>query len=286
MEIEKVEQYANQFEIINGLQSVTLLYKSINRAMEGDQASAYHLPVDSNTWKKVQRDLDTYAGRELGLFISDDLKWGRMTGSWSDAGSDSIGIIQEKLMAFASSNTDTSLVQFRMTGTSILFDKNNVYIRQSIFYGILVALLVISVLMALLYKDKRMLLIAIIPNLIPLVICGALLGFLNLALDAPTAIIFGISYGIVVDDTIHFLSRFNIERNKGTGLELSIYKTFRETGKALFITTFILFFGFSILVFSDLQATINVGMLIACTLITALVTDVYLLPLMLRKWLK
>lgn len=285
-EIDRMETFTGKFDIINGMQSLTLFYKSLNRASNGDKASAYKLPETDEAFEVLHRDLDRYAEREMSQFVTEDLSWGRMNGFISDAGTDSINKVQEAMMDFASHSLDTNLVQFKITGTGVIFDKNNVYIRESILFGILIALGAISLLMGGLYKDLRLLIIAIIPNSIPLIICGSLLGFLNLTLDAPTAIIFGISYGIVVDDTIHFLSRFKIERDKGTPLELSIQKTFVETGKAIIITSLILFFGFSVLMLSSLQATSNVGLLIGVTLLTAVIADLYLLPLLLRNWLK
>lgn len=286
LEVNKFEARAAASPIINGLQSLTVFYKSMNRAMQGDAPEAYIIPKDTSRLALIQKDLDRFAGKEMEQFVTMDTAWGRISGFVSDAGTDSIQAIQNALMEFARTSIDTNKVQFKITGTGVIFDKNNEYIRDSIIYGILIALIVISLLMGALYKDTRLLIIAIIPNTIPLLICGALLGFLGLTLDAPTAIIFGISYGIVVDDTIHFLSRFKIELDKGATIEAAIEKTFQETGKAIIITSLILFFGFSVLMLSPLQATFNVGMLIGVTLLTAVIADLYLLPLLLRKWLR
>lgn len=285
-EIDAFEQYASKFEIINGLQSVTMFYKSLNRARSGDQQTAYSLPADSNRYQVIQNDIDRYASDEMKLFMSEDGKWGRISGSVSDQGTDKIQATQDSLMTYANNELDTNLVRFRITGTGIIFDKNNEYIRQNVLYGVFIALGVISLLMGGLFRDWKLLLISIIPNILPLLICGGVLGYFQIPLDAPTAIIFGISYGIVVDDTIHFLSRFKIERDKGVKLEAAIQRTFNETGKAIFMTTLTLVLGFSVLMFSSLQATFNVGLLIGITLLTAVFADVYLLPLMLRKWLK
>jgi hydrophobe/amphiphile efflux-3 (HAE3) family protein len=285
-EIDSFEQYASQFDIINGLQSVTMFYKSLNRARSGDRDSEYALPDDAGRFTAIQHDLDRFAGDDMKLFLSEDRKWGRISGSVSDRGTDKIQATQDSLMNYAQNEIDTSLVKFRITGTGIIFDKNNEYIRQNVLYGVFIALGVISLLMGALFRDWKLLLISMVPNTLPLLICGGVLGYFQIPLDAPTAIIFGISYGIVVDDTIHFLSRFKIERDKGVNQEAALKRTFHETGKAIFMTTLILVLGFSVLMFSSLQATFNVGLLIGITLLSAVFADVYLLPLMLRKWLK
>jgi uncharacterized protein len=215
LEVDKFEAQAASYPIINGLQSLTVFYKSMNRAMQGDAPDAYVVPEDTNRLAMIQRDLDRFAGKEMEQFVTTDTAWGRISGFVSDAGTDSIQGVQDALMEFARTSIDTNKVQFKITGTGVIFDKNNEYIRDSIIYGILIALVVISLLMGALYKNTRLLIIAVLPNTLPLLICGALLGFFGLTLDAPTAIIFGISYGIVVDDTIHFLSRFKIELDKG-----------------------------------------------------------------------
>lgn len=136
------------------------------------------------------------------------------------------------------------------------------------------------------FRDWKMVVISIIPNVIPLAVCAGIMGLLKIELDAPTSIIFGISYGIAVDDTIHFLSKFKIERQKGYDVETAIRNTFEETGKAVFIMSVILFFGFMILMLSPTAATFNIGLLTGITLFSAVWPDVYLLPIMLRKWMK
>ncbi|HPE96455.1 MAG TPA: MMPL family transporter [Chitinophagales bacterium] len=283
-QIDLVENYIASFPEAGNLFSVTAFYKVLNRALDGDNPAAYRLPDNAPRWNRVQSLLGRYAGPDMQLYSSADGSMGRLSGSFRDAGTDQIGGIQDSIKQFIARSTDSNQVTFRLTGTGLMFDKNNEYIRRSILSGIVIALSVISLLMALLYRNFRMLVIAVVPNTIPLLICGGILGFFRIPLDAPTAIIFGISYGIVVDDTIHFLSRFRLEIARGVPLEEAIRRTFSETGRALIMTTLILFFGFSVLMLSNLQATFNVGMLIGITLLSALISDLYLLPLLLRKW--
>jgi hypothetical protein len=129
-----------------------------------------------------------------------------------------------------------------------------------------------------------MLIIFMIPNLLPLVVAGALLGYLGIELEAGVSIVFAVIFGIAVDDTIHFLSRYKLARAAGAPLEEAIHVTFRETGKAIVLTTVVLFFGFLVMLFSIHPPSVTVGLLISFTLISALIADLLLLPLLIR-WL-
>ena len=113
-------------------------------------------------------------------------------------------------------------------------------------------------------------LIALVPNVIPLIMLAAILGFFGIQLKVSTAIIFTISFGIAVDDTIHFMSKLKLELNKGQSLLYAIKRTYISTGKAIILTTLILCSGFLLLIFSDFLGTFYVGVLISLTLFFAL----------------
>jgi predicted RND superfamily exporter protein len=136
--------------------------------------------------------------------------------------------------------------------------------------------------MGALFRNWKMILVSLIPNILPILIGAAVLGFFNIALDASTAIIFSISFGIAVDDTIHMLSKFKLERSRHTPIETALKRVFQETGKAVILTSVILFFGFAILLFSATPGTNYVGLLIAITLFTALFSDLLLIPWSIR----
>lgn len=281
-DVEKVETYASSFDLVNGLQGMTMPYKSMHRAYNGDIASYYRLPENDSILYGYQKLIDKYAPREMHALISSDKKAGRISGFLSDVGTDSIRMFQTDLKKFIEEKTDTSAVKFTITGTGVIFDKNTQYLRKNIISGVLLAFFCIGIVMAYLFRDWRMVIISIIPNILPLIVCAGIMGLLGIELDAPTSIIFGISYGIAVDDTIHFLSKFRIERQKGYPLEIALQNTFQETGKAVFTMSAILFFGFMILMLSSTSATFNIGLLTGVTLFTAIWPDVFLIPILLR----
>lgn len=131
-----------------------------------------------------------------------------------------------------------------------------------------------------------MVIVALLPNAIPLLFAGALLGFCNIPLEGGVAIVFSIIFGIAVDDTIHFLGRYRLLRLEGKTTDEAVTVTLQETGKAMALTTIILFCGFVSLMFSVNPAANTVGLLISSTLFTALLCDLFLLPVLLRLFIK
>ncbi|MBI1194108.1 MAG: MMPL family transporter [Bacteroidetes bacterium] len=281
-QIDQFEQHLASYPELGTSTSILTLYKSINRAAGGDRVSAYHLAEDEGKLKKQQRLLDRLPEASSRALVSEDGKYARISTTILDIGTDSIRQISEAINAFAAAQTDTSLVTFKQTGTGILFDKNNVYLRKSLISGLGIAFLVIGLLMGALFRSWKMILVSLVPNILPILIGAAVLGFFNIALDASTAIIFSISFGIAVDDTIHMLSKFKLERDRQTPIELALKRVFQETGKAVILTSVILFFGFAILLFSATPGTNYVGLLIALTLFTALFSDLLLMPWLVR----
>ena len=136
------------------------------------------------------------------------------------------------------------------------------------------AVLIVSGLMVLLFRNLKMLLISLVPNLFPLLLAGALLGFLGIELEAGISIVFAVIFGIAVDDTIHFLSKFKLAQAKGKSVEESLHITFLETGKAICLTTVILF--------SIHPPSVTIGLLISLTLFSALFSDLLLIPPLIR----
>lgn len=285
-EINKVEEYIKTKPEIEGVNSITALYKTMNRAMNADRTGFYLFPETESQFDKMSRYIDKIPASQINVLVTKDKTKTRISSKVKDVGSDKIKVITDDIYAFIDKEINSDIVQFRLTGTGVIFDKNNEYIRQSLISGLGIAFLAISVIMALLFRSIKMVFISLVPNIFPLLFGAALMGYLGIALDAPTAIIFAIAFGIAVDDTIHFLSKYKIERLKGNDMESSLQATFTETGKAIVITSIILFFGFMILLFSKTPGIVFVGVLVAGTLLSAVVADLLLIPLLIRKFLK
>jgi len=283
-EIDKVEQHLKSIPAIKSVNSVTTVYKSINQAFNQNKQAAYKFPENEKTFKRQKRYVDRMPNGSANVLVSKDGKKARITTKILDLGADSVQAAGHRIDTWIAANTDPSIVTFKKTGSGIILDKNAVYARESLLEGLGIAVIIISLLMALLFKNWRMVLISLVPNVFPLVFAGGLLGFLGIELEAGVAILFAIVFGIAVDDTIHFLSKFKLSRDKGLSIEAAIHITFLETGKAICLTSIILFFGFLIMLFSVNPPSVTVGLMISVTLFTALFSDLLIIPVLIR-WL-
>lgn len=281
-EMDRVETYLKEQPLIRSVQSVTDVYRSIRRMENQNRVEAYRFPEDSLEFARQSRYTRLMPREALAVLVSSDSTKGRISARVADAGADEIREMSEGLFAYIRENSDSSLVHFRLTGTGVIVDKNAQYVRESLVWGLGLALIAVSILMALLFRQAVLLIIALIPNLVPLIFAGAVLGWLGIELEAGISIVFAIVFGIAVDDTIHFLSKYKLIRQEGYTREAAIATTFAETGKAIVLTSLILFFGFLVLFFSIHPPSVIVGLLISITLLSALVADLFLLPICIR----
>ena len=282
-EIEKLLTYLKSFESIGNVQSANLPYKIFNKANNLNSAAYFTLPSDEKTFLKYQKDTRKLARKQLAKFINADESIARINGRLQDIGTDKLKIIYSDIDHFAKTQLDTSLVSIKVTGKSILLDKNSEYIRSSLLEGLLYGLLLIGVIMAFVFRDIKIFLISLVPNVLPILFAGGMLGFLGIPLEASLSVVFAIVFGIAVDDTIHFLGKYKLSISQGLDKEAALEKTFAQTGRALVITTIILFFGFMVMLFSIHQPSVTIGLIISVTLVTALILDLLLLPVLLRK---
>lgn len=285
-QIDSLVGYFQQSKYYEGITSPATLYKSLHMAFNANKLSAYDMPNDTAQYNKYSGYIEKAPGRMLNTIISDDKKLGRISGRMSDVGTDNADSLRRAMHRWANSHLDTSLIDLKPTGKAVMFDQNNEYFVSSLTKGLGLAFFVVSLVMAFLFRNARMVFIALIPNVFPLMLTGAIMGFMGMSLNAATSIIYTIAFGIAVDDSIHFLSKYKIERQRGRPIEQAIHSTMAVTGKALVITTVILFAGFFMLATSSYMATFRVGSLISITLVTALVTDLLLLPIFIRSLIK
>ena len=282
-EIEKVVKKMKSTPAIQGVRSVNDFYKGLNKANHLNKSAYFKLPDQPLEFEKYRNEVKKLTRRQFAKFVNTEETKSRITSKVLDVGLDTITKVYQELNTFILSQTDTTKVQFRLTGTGILLDKNAFYVRESLINGLLMGTLLVAVIMALLFKNIKLVLISLLPNILPLLFAAALLGFLGIPLEATISVVFAIVFGIAVDDTIHFLGRFKVGLAHGLSKEEALEITFAETGRALIITTLALFFGFMVLLFSIHQPSITIGLLVSVTLLAALVLDLLLLPVLIRK---
>lgn len=285
-EVSKIEDKLLENENFRSIIGLTTIYKSLERMNKGNRADAYAFPSTERSFNKSKKLISRMGGSETAAMVSKDKRKTRISTRIADIGAESIKSEGEQIDQWINENVDTSLISVKRTGTGLLIDKNAVYIRDNLLSGLAIALVLVSLLMALLFRNMRMLFVALVPNFIPVLFAAGLLGFLGIQLEAGVSIVFAVVFGIAVDDTIHFLSKYKLARDKNNSVEESIKITFEETGKAITFTTIILFFGFMVMFFSNHPPSVTVGMLISVTLVGALICDLFLLPVLMRWILK
>ena len=178
-----------------------------------------------------------------------------------------------------------SKAEVRLTGTTLTFIKGINFLIENLLQSMLLAFFIISVIMSLLFKNFKMVIISLIPNLIPLIFAGGIMGFFGIPLKPSSALVFSIVFGISVDYSIHFLAKFKNELINNS-IEISITNTIKQTGKSMIFTSFILFFGFIIFAFSNFGGTIVLGVLTSIILFVAMITNLTLLPSIILRFYK
>ncbi len=285
-QIDKVETHLHSLPSIRSVNSITLLYKSAHQLNNGNGSEAYKMAGDRESFEADSLLMRKAPKQSLQVLLSKDKEKARIATRILDLGADSVRAAGDRIDQWILGNTDTTVATFRRTGTGFIIDKNVVYLRGDLLQGLFWEVGIIALLMGVMLQNFRMVIIFLIPNLFPLAFAGALIGFMGVQLDAGIALIFTVVFGIAIDDTIHFLSSFKLHQRKGEHVDKALHSTLIETGKPVVISTIILFFGFLVMIFSIHPPSRTVGKLIAVTLVTALMSDLFINPILLRLWIK
>jgi len=166
-----------------------------------------------------------------------------------------------------------------LTGKALLFLKGTKYLVKNLILSLALAIGLIALFMAYLFRSLRMILISLVPNLLPLVITAGVMGFAGVPIKPSTILVFSVAFGISVDDTIHFLAKYRQELiTNHWRIQKSVYAALRETGVSMFYTSIVLFFGFSVFIISSFGGTVALGALVSATLLFAMLANLILLP--------
>lgn len=273
-ELEEVIQSYPEIHRVAGLHT---LIQEIHEVMNPDSlAGTNHLPDSDNAVAQYILLLEINNPAALSRYVNFDYSKLRVTAFTEDAGSKRINQIREEI----SSELDQIFPneEVIITGTTILNADLTDKIVYSLAWSILLALTAITAIMVVIFRDFRLIIIALVPNVLPLIIVGGLMGYLNLDIKPSTAVIFTIALGIAVDDSIHYLARFRVEYQRSGALFPSLATTTVRTGRAIIITSLILVAGFGTLVSSAFTSTMLMGSLVCVTIAAALLADLFLLP--------
>ncbi len=284
-EMDVVQDHIEQAYGVEAILSPVALVKALNKAFNGGAVEFYRLPDTEEETARLVKNAKLLGGEEiLRSLVTAEGEHARMTGRMRDEG----GYVHKQRNAELQGFIDghARLLRFDQTGMAYLIDRNNEKLSGQLIIGLVIAFLLIGAIMGWVFRDLRMTVISLVPNVIPLLFIAGYMGLVGIDIKVSTAIIFTIAFGIAVDDTIHILGKLRIELRKGTSLPFAMKRAFLSAGKAVLVTSIMLCSGFVSLVFSDFASVHYMGLLVGLTLLMAVVTDLLLLPLLVLFFLR
>ena len=260
--------------------SVVGLVKYSKQAYYNGKTKYYQLPTSQENSFILSYAKNSSSNVDLlKNFVDSTGQYARITTFMKDIGTDKMERIEENLQNKIDKVFPKEKYNVTMTGKALLFQKGTKYLVKNLAISLSLAIFLIALFMAYLFRSARMIIISLIPNLLPLLITAGLMGYLGVPIKPSTILVFSIAFGISVDDTIHFLAKYRqeLQANKWK-IKVSVYGALRETGVSMFYTSIVLFFGFSVFTISSFGGTVALGALVSATLLFAMLSNLLLLP--------
>lgn len=261
--------------------SVAEVVKFSKQAFYGGNPQMYELPntQEKNFIMRYVPDMEKGKRTIINSFVDTNMQVTRISVQMANIGTNDIERIRTELQPRIDSIFPPEKYDVILTGTSVVYLEGTNYLIKNLLTSLLLALVVISILMTLLFTSARMIMISMAPNLIPQIMTAAMMGFLAISIKPSTILIFSIALGISVDNAIHFLSRYRLQlRMNNWNIKVSVISALRETGFSMLYSSVVLFFGFIIFTLSSFGGTEALGYLIAFTLVVALLSNLFVLP--------
>ena len=272
-EILKIPEFSKPISINN-------LVKFTKQAFYNGNPDFYKLPTSQE--KNFILSYAQNSGGDtnaLSNMVDKTGRYARITTFMKDIGTERMEQIQEELQIIIDKNFPKERYNVTMTGKALVFVKGTNYLIHNLIISLGLAIVLIAVFIGGLFKNSKMILISLIPNVFPLILTAGLMGFLGIPLKPSTILVFSIAFGISVDDTIHFLAKYRQELIASKGkVRKSVYKAIRESGISMFYTSIVLFFGFLVFVISSFGGTKALGGLVSITLLFAMISNLVILP--------
>ncbi len=281
--LRRIDQLGNVIEETPELSkplSVVNLVKYSKQAFYNGIPKYYQLPTSQeNTFIMDVARKSSDDGNLLESFVDSTGQTARITTFMRDVKIDRMEEIEKSMLQSIDKIFPSERYNVFMTGKALLFLKGTRYLVKNLLLSLAMAIGLISLFMAYLFRSFRMIIISLVPNLLPLVITAGLMGYLGVPIKPSTILVFSIAFGISVDDTIHFLAKYRQELAANRWqIKKSVYAALRETGVSMFYTSIVLFFGFSVFTISSFGGTKALGGLVSATLLFAMLANLILLP--------
>ncbi len=260
--------------------SVVSLVKYSKQAYYNGNPKHYQLPTSQENSFILSYAKNSTSNVDLFKnFVDSTGQYARITTFMKDIGTDKMEHIEENIQNKISNVFPKDLYNVTMTGKALVFQKGTKYLVKNLAVSLTLAIFLISLFMAYLFRSFKMIIVSLIPNLLPLLITAGLMGYLGVPIKPSTILVFSIAFGISVDDTIHFLAKYRQELQANHWrINKSVYAALRETGVSMFYTSIVLFFGFSVFTISSFGGTVALGGLVSITLLFAMLSNLVLLP--------
>lgn len=223
----------------------------------------------------------------LSKFLDADKKATRISVNMKDIGSAKLPAFIQKVDSVTKSLFDSTKYQVAITGSSVTFLEGSNFIVKGLGESIFWAFLLIAICMIFLFRSFPILMCSLIPNIIPLFFTAGIMGWLGIALKPSTVLVFSVALGIAIDVTIRFLINYKQELpHLNNQVHQTLIQTIRHTGISIIYTSLVLVAGFVIFCFSDFGGTKALGWLTSLTLIVSTLTNLVLLPALIKTFIK
>ena len=278
--MNEIENYIEETPELSKPISVVGLVKYSKQAYYNGNPKYYQLPTSQENNFILSYAKNSSSNTNLLKNLVDTTgQYGRITTFMKDVGTDKMERIQDNLKEKISKVLPKERYEVTMTGKAIVFQKGTKYLVKNLAISLSLAIFLISLFMAYMFRSGRMIIVSLIPNLLPLLVTAGLMGYLGVPIKPSTILVFSIAFGISVDDTIHFLAKYRQELQANNWkIKKSVYGALRETGVSMFYTSIVLFFGFSVFTISSFGGTVALGALVSATLLFAMLSNLLLLP--------
>ncbi|MFP2996923.1 efflux RND transporter permease subunit [Spongiivirga sp. MCCC 1A20706] len=281
--MDDLERLIEEIPELSKTISVTGLVKYSKQAYYNGKPKYYQLPSSQeNNFILSYAKKSSDSADLLNSFVDSTGQVARITTFMRDIGTEKMEDIEETLWTKINKVFPTERYDVSLTGKALLFLKGTKYLINNLVISLSLAIFLIALFMAYMFRSFRMIIISLIPNLLPLLITAGMMGYLGVPIKPSTILVFSIAFGISVDDTIHFLAKYRQELQANRWkITKSVYAALKETGVSMFYTSIVLFFGFSVFMISSFGGTVALGGLVSATLLFAMLSNLLLLPCLL-----
>ena len=279
-QLEAFSNWYSQQDKVGHVESMTDTIKRLNKNLHADDPSYYRIPDSQEAAAQYFLLYEFSLPQGLGLedIQNFDRSATRMSVVLHKSSSEEMIIMDQAAQAWVKANAPDLIVS-EGSGLDLIFSHMAGRNIRSLLYGSFAALIMISIVLMFALRSVRMGLISLIPNVIPIVIAYGIWGLMKAEISLSVAVVISISLGIVVDDTVHFLSKYLRARNeKNLGVRDGIRYAFSTVGVALVVTSVVLVSGFLLMLFAHFNPSKDMGILLGLTIGFAILVDFLLLP--------